>query len=166
MWRERTKPYYHQLQTQQQMCQLRWKPPILYQNMPSMEKGKNLYYKTHQEHTLSRSPKNSWRLHKKAKGIPKSPKTTQNQSEKGENYQELISKLLQLGPQDWPKFIQEIKPILLKLSNNSTNPKPITEHNLEKKQNKSNKQERHSKPPSRNLFLKLFVQKPQSKIPK
>ena len=58
-----------------------------------------------------------------------SPKS---ESKKWENYQKLISKLLQLGSQDWPKFIQEIKPILLKLSSNSTNPKPMTEHNLEK----------------------------------
>ena len=36
------------------------------------------------------------------------------ESKKRENYQELISKLLQLGPQDWPKFIQEMKSILLK----------------------------------------------------
>ena len=57
------------------------------------------------------------------------PKT---ESKKEENYQELISKLLILGPKDWPEFIQEIKPTLLKLSSNSTNPKPITEHKLEK----------------------------------
>ena len=57
------------------------------------------------------------------------PKT---ESKKEENYQELISKLLILGPKDWPEFIQEIKPILLKLSSNSTNPKPMTEHKLEK----------------------------------
>ena len=55
-----------------------------------------------------------------------------SESKKVENYQELISKLFQLGPQDWPKFIQEIKPILLKLSSYSTNPKPMTRHNLGK----------------------------------
>ena len=54
------------------------------------------------------------------------------ESKKEENYQELISKLLILGPKDWPEFIQEIKPTLLKLSSNSTNPKPITEHKPEK----------------------------------
>ena len=39
---------------------------------------------------------------KKTKPILKSPQTTQNKrvKKKGENYQELISKLLQLGPQD------------------------------------------------------------------
>ena len=58
-----------------------------------------------------------------------SPKS---ESKKGENYQKLISKLLQLGPKDCPKFIQEIKPILLKFSSNSTNPKRMTEHNPEK----------------------------------
>ena len=57
-----------------------------------------------------------------------SPNNPKSESKNGENYQELISKLLQLGPQDWPKFIQEIKPILLKLSSNSTNPNPMTEH--------------------------------------
>ena len=57
------------------------------------------------------------------------PKT---ESKKEENYQELISKLLILGPKDKPEFIQEIKPTLLKLSSNSTNPKPITEHKPEK----------------------------------
>ena len=55
---------------------------------------------------------------------------TENKEE--ENYQELIAKLLILGHKDWPEFIQEIKPTLLKLSSNSTNPKPITEHKLEK----------------------------------
>ena len=59
-------------------------------------------------------------------------KTYSQNKVKKENYQELISKLLQLGPRDWPKFIQEIKPILLKLSSNSTNPKPMTELKLEK----------------------------------
>ena len=43
-----------------------------------------------------------------------------SESTKGDNYQELFSKLFQLGPQDWPKFIPEIKPILLKLFTNST----------------------------------------------
>ena len=57
------------------------------------------------------------------------PKT---ESKKEENYQELISKLLILGPKDWPEFIQEIKPTLLKLSSNSTNRKPITKHKPEK----------------------------------
>ena len=70
---------------------------------------------------------------KKTKPIPKSPKTTQKQRvKKEENYQELISKLLILEPKDWPEFIQEIKPILLKLSSNSTNPKPMTDHKLSK----------------------------------
>ena len=55
-----------------------------------------------------------------------SKKHSKSESKKGENDQELISKLL------WPKFILEIKPILLKLSCNSTNPKPMTEYNLEK----------------------------------
>ena len=58
------------------------------------------------------------------------PKT--ESKKKKENYQELISKLLILGPKDWPEFIQEIKPTLLKLSSNSTNSKPITEHKPEK----------------------------------
>ena len=45
--------------------------------------------------------------------------TTQNQIvKKRKNDQELISKLFQLEPQDGPKFIQEIKPILLKPSTN------------------------------------------------
>ena len=57
---------------------------------------------------------------------------SKSESKKGENDQELISKLFQLRPQDWPKFIQEIKPILFTLFTNSTNPKPMTEHNLEK----------------------------------
>ena len=108
------------------------KTSILYQIMPSLKKERNLNYKTHEKHTLSRSPKNSWRLHKKTKPIPNLQNNPKLESKKGENYQELISKLLQLGSQEWPKFIQEIKPILLKLSSNCTNPKPITEHNLEK----------------------------------
>ena len=54
------------------------------------------------------------------------------ESKKGEKYQQLISKLLQLGPQDWPKFIQEIKPILLKLYSNSTNLKVMRERKQEK----------------------------------
>ena len=70
------------------------------------------------------------------KGYIKNKTYSQNnpksESKKGENYQELISKLLQLGPQDWPKFIQELKPILSKLSSNSTSPKLMTEYNLEK----------------------------------
>ena len=59
------KPFHHWLQIRQQMSQLRWRPSILYQNMPSLEKRKrNLNYKIHQKNSLSRSQKNSWRLHK------------------------------------------------------------------------------------------------------
>ena len=42
MQRDRTKPYLHRLQTLQQMCQLWWRPPILYQNMTSLEKRKKI----------------------------------------------------------------------------------------------------------------------------
>ena len=71
----RSKPYHHWLQTQQQICQLQWRPPTLYQNMLSLEKRKrNLNYKTHQKHSLSRRSKNSWRLHKKQNLLPKPPK--------------------------------------------------------------------------------------------
>ena len=44
------------------------------------KRKKNRNYKTHQKYSLSRTPKNSWRLHKKTKPTPKS---TQNQSKKG-----------------------------------------------------------------------------------
>ena len=133
MWRARTKPYHHQLQSQQQMCQLRWRPSILYQIIPSLEKRKrNFNHKTHKKHSLSRSPENSWRLHKNKTYSQISQNNPKTESKKEENCQEPISKLLILGPKDWPEFIQEIKPILLKLSSNSTNPKAITEHKLEK----------------------------------
>ena len=63
-----------------------------------------------------------------------SPKTNESQivKKKEKNNKELIFKVRLLKPQDWPKFIQEIQPILLKLSTNSTNPQPMAEHSLEK----------------------------------
>ena len=53
---------------------------------------------------------------------------------------------------------------MIKKISSKNNPSPNTL--LKKDPNKSNKQRRLSKHLSRNLFPKLFVQKPQSKIPK
>ena len=97
---------------------MRWRPSILYQIIPNLEK-KNLNIPYPEARKI-------------VEGYIKNKTYSQNQCKKGENNQELIFKLLQLGPQDWPKFIWEIKPILLKLSSNRTNPKPMTEHKLEK----------------------------------
>ena len=84
------------------------------------------------KHTKNIPYPEAWKI---VEGYIKNKTYSQNNRKteiKKENYRELISKLLILGPKDWPEFIQEIKPILLKLSSNSTNPKPISEHKPEK----------------------------------
>ena len=130
---EITKLYHHRLQSQQQMCQLRWRPSILYQIMPSLEKRKKILTIKHTRNIPYQEARKIVEGYMEKNLFPNQPKIRELKKKK--NYQELISKLLQLGPQDWPKFIQEIKPILLKLFSNSTNPKPMTEHKLEKHQN-------------------------------
>ena len=63
------------------------------------------------KHTRNIPYPEAWKI---VEGYIKNKTYSQNnpksESKKGKNYQELISKLLQLGPQDWPKFIQEMKP--------------------------------------------------------
>lgn len=40
--------------------------------------------------------------------------TNSDNTEEKDKYKQLVEILLQLGPKDWPRFINEIKPLLIK----------------------------------------------------
>lgn len=82
-------------------------------------------------------------------------KTTTNDTQQQENkYKELLQKLLQLGPEDWPRFIEEIKP---KLELNSGDAKTNPAATARRPEISIQASQKHKKEPPSRCLIRLLT---------
>ena len=104
MWRKGSRPLYRGMQENSQMCQLLWRPPGVCKHLRKMEKRKrDRVCKIHLKHIFPRGTEDS-RRYKHSPAV-----SSVTSTEPTRKYQNIVRKLQQLEPEDWPNFIKNLK---------------------------------------------------------